>query len=189
MQDEIFPDKEHFGRKNMDISCAALYTSLKGQVDLLRMVLKEEGVRLNHIKPHGALYNLAAVDTNTAHVLIEVLKNIMLPVKLYVPYNSVIEKIAIQNNIPVKFEAFADRNYNDNGTLVSRVNKNAVIKNEEVLFKHVYSMITSKKVITISGNEIDILADTICVHGDNPEAVNLIKYLNKKLLEKGILIK
>ena len=99
-----FPDKEGFGRKTMDISCAALYTSIKAQIDDLISVLREEHMRLNHIKPHGALYNLAAIDAKCASVIIEVMKSILLPVKLYVPYNSVIEKMAIENNIPINYE-------------------------------------------------------------------------------------
>ena len=184
-----FPDREHFGRQPMDISCAALYTSIKGQIDDLMGVLREEQARLYHIKPHGALYNLAAVNKKVATVIVEVMKTILLPIKLYVPYNSVIEKIAIENNIPIKYEAFADRNYNDDGTLVSRSENNALIKDSNSMFEHVYRMVTSKKVKTISGLEIDIKADTFCIHGDNPHAVKLIKDLSKRLEENGIQIK
>lgn len=184
-----FPDKENFGRKPMDISCAALYTSIKGQIDDLMIILEEENARLNHVKPHGALYNLAAVDEKKASVIIEVMKNFILPVKLYVPFNSIIEKMAIENNIPIRYEAFADRNYNEDGTLVSRNQNNALIYESEQMFYHVFRMISSQKVKTISGSEIKILADTFCIHGDNPKAVDLIQYLSKRMLEKGILIK
>ena len=184
-----FPDKANFGRKQMDISCAALYTSIKGQIDNLMTILEQENTRLNHVKPHGALYNLAAVDDKAASVIIEVMKNFILPVKLFVPFNSVIEKKAIKNNIPIKYEAFADRNYNDDGTLVSRNEKNALIHDSEQMFDHVFRMISSQKVKTISGSEIKILADTFCIHGDNPKAVDLIRDLSKRLQEKGIQIK
>ena len=184
-----FPDKANFGRKQMDISCAALYTSIKGQIDNLMTILEQENTRLNHVKPHGALYNLAAVDDKAASVIIEVMKNFILPVKLFVPFNSVIEKKAIENNIPIKYEAFADRNYNDDGTLVSRNEKNALIHDSEQMFDHVFRMISSQKVKTISGSEIKILADTFCIHGDNPKAVDLIRDLSKRLQEKGIQIK
>ena len=184
-----FPDKANFGRKQMDISCAALYTSIKGQIDNLMTILEQENTRLNHVKPHGALYNLAAVDDKAASVIIEVMKNFILPVKLFVPFNSVIEKKAIENNIPIKYEAFADRNYNDDGTLVSRNEKNALIHDSEQMFDHVFRMISSQKVKTISGSEIEMLADTFCIHGDNPKAVDLIRDLSKRLQEKGIQIK
>ena len=184
-----FPDKANFGRKKIDISCAALYMSVKGQIDDLMIILEEENTRLNHVKPHGALYNLAAVDDKAASVIIEVMKNFVLPVKLFVPFNSVIEKKAIENNIPMKYEAFADRNYNDDGTLVSRNEKNALIHDSEQMFDHVFRMISSQKVKTISGSEIEMLADTFCIHGDNPKAVDLIRDLSKRLQEKGIQIK
>ena len=184
-----FPDKANFGRKPMDISCAALYTSIKGQIDDLMIILEEENARLNHVKPHGALYNLAAVDEKKASVIIEVMKNFILPVKLYVPFNSIIEKMAIENNIPIRYEAFADRNYNEDGTLVSRNQNNALIYESEQMFYHVFRMISSQKVKTISGSEIKILADTFCIHGDNPKAVDLIQELSKRLQEKGIQIK
>ena len=184
-----FPDKANFGRKQMDISCAALYTSIKGQIDNLMTILEQENTRLNHVKPHGALYNLAAVDDKAASVIIEVMKNFILPVKLFVPFNSVIEKIAIENNIPIKYEAFADRNYNVDGTLVLRNQNNALIHESEQMFDHVFRMISSQKVTTISGSEIKILADTFCIHGDNPKAVELIQELSKRLQEKGIQIK
>lgn len=184
-----FPDKEHFGRKPIDISCAALYTSIKRQLDNLISILREEQVRLNHIKPHGALYNLAAVDAKCASIVIEVMKSILLPVKLYVPYNSVIEKLAIENNIHIKYEAFADRNYNADGTLVSRTQPHALIEDPDEMFEHVFRMITTKKVKTISGKEIKILADTFCIHGDNPKAIDLIKSLSRRLQKEGIQIR
>jgi UPF0271 protein len=184
-----FPDKEHFGRKPMDISCAALYTSIKGQVDNLMSVLRDEHVRLNHIKPHGALYNLAAVDTKYASVVIEVMKSILLPIKLYVPYNSVIEKLALKNNLLIKYEAFADRNYNADGTLVSRTEIHALIEDSDEMFEHVFRMISSNKVKTISGKEIKILADTLCIHGDNPKAIDLIKSLSSRLQKEGVQIR
>ena len=184
-----FPDKEHFGRKPIDISCAALYTSIKSQIDDLMSVLREEQVRLNHIKPHGALYNLAAVDAKCASVVIEVMKSILLPIKLYVPYNSVIEKMALKNNILIKYEAFADRNYNADGTLVSRTELHALIEDSDEMFEHVFRMISSKKVKAISGKEIKILADTFCIHGDNPKAIDLIKNLSRRLQKNDIQIR
>ncbi|MGZ0017489.1 5-oxoprolinase subunit PxpA [Yeosuana sp. AK3] len=184
-----FPDKENFGRKPIEMTCAALYTSIKEQIEALVLVLKEEQARLNHIKLHGALYNLAAVDTKIAGVIIEVMKSFILPIKLYVPYNSVIELLAIENDIPVVYEAFADRSYNDDGHLVSRTQDDALIINSTQMFEHVYRMIVSKKVRTISGKKIVIMADTFCIHGDHPNALVLIKNLKARLAKKGIQIR
>jgi len=184
-----FPDKENFGRQAIEISSAALFKSIREQINSLMLVLRDENARLNHIKPHGALYNLAVTNTSIATVIIEVMKSISLPIKLYVPYKSVIAELAIKENIPIVYEAFADRNYNDDLTLVLRKKKNAIISDSEALFNHVFRMITQRKVKSIDGVEVKIIANTFCIHGDNPKAVNLIKYLNKKLTQFHINIK
>lgn len=181
-----FPDAEHFGREPMDISFAALFISIQKQIDSLMHVLHEEHLNLNHVKPHGALYNLAANDEKIAMVIIEAMKRFMLPVKLYVPYKSVIADLAIQNNIPIVYEVFADRQYNNDLTLVSRKDKNALIHDPKVLVEHVYNMVVNQKVKTLSGEEVSIKAETCCVHGDNPDAINLLKNLRRYLEDKDI---
>ena len=183
-----FPDKANFGRKEIEISCADLYTSLRKQIRGLINVLRDEHTVLHHVKPHGALYNLAATDKTTAKVIIEVMKSIAMPIKLYVPYKSVIEKLAKKERISVLVEAFADRNYNDDLTLVSRTQKKAIISDYNEVFNHVYKMIISQKVKTINGIEVDIKADTFCVHGDHPNSDMLLKNLVSKLKENHISI-
>ena len=183
-----FPDKENFGRQIMKISNAHLFKSIREQINSLLEVLRSEHGRMYHVKPHGALYNLAANDKTIATVIIEALKSISLPIKLYVPYNSVIADLAIMENIPIVYEAFADRNYNDDLTLVSRKEKNAIISDSNKMFDHVFRMIKHKKVRTINGVEVEIKADTFCVHGDNPKAVNLIRNLKENLEKNQIKI-
>ncbi len=184
-----FPDRENFGRKTMEMPCVALYTSLKNQINDLIAVLDEEHVPLHHVKPHGALYNLAATDEKTAHVIVEVMKALALPAELYVPYNSVLARIAVKNNIPVFYEAFADRNYNSDLSLVSRTEKNALIEDVETMFQQVFGIHSSQKVKTISGEWAMIKAHTFCVHGDHPNAVKMVKSLSEKLQEKGCKIR
>ncbi len=181
-----FPDKENFGRMPMEMPSVVLYKSIKKQIRDLLSVLKDEHARLCHIKPHGALYNLAAVDEKIAKTIIEAIKSIALPVKLYVPYKSVIADVAIKNNVSIIYEAFADRNYNADLTLVPRNKEYALIGDSNALFNHVYRMITTQKVKTINGSEIAIIADTFCVHGDHPKAVNLVKTLRANLEAKGV---
>ncbi len=183
-----YPDKKNFGRKVMEISSADLYTSLKQQVRNLMRVLRTEHLNLHHIKPHGALYNLAAVEEKTANIIIEVVKSIALPLYLYVPYGSVIADIAQREGIRTTYEAFADRNYNDDLTLVSRMKENAVISDPDSVFDHVYRMIFKQKVKTISGVEVGIKADTFCIHGDNPKAIELLSNLNEKLHNSKVII-
>ena len=158
-----FPDIENFGRKPMDMPYIALFASLKEQISDLMGVIYAENALLHHVKPHGALYNMAVTDAKIAATIIEVMKSFELPVKLYVPYKSVIESLALQNNIPIIYEAFADRNYNDNLTLVPRSENDALIHDSDVMFKHVYKMITEQKVNTITGTEVAIKAETFCV--------------------------
>lgn len=184
-----FPDKENFGRLPMDMSCAALFSSIKNQIDDLIKVLNRENALLHHIKPHGALYNLAAVDERIANVIVEVMKSIALPIKLYVPYKSVIADLALKENIQITYEAFADRNYNNDLTLVSREETNAIIDDFDLVFEHVFRMISDEKVKTIQGAEIEIKAETFCVHGDHLNALSLIKNLHKKLEAIGYEIR
>ena len=183
-----FPDKANFGREIMKLSAAELYTSIKQQLRGFQSVLYDENVQMYHLKPHGALYNLATTDVKIANVIIEVIKSIAYPVKLYAPFNSVIANLAVQENIDVKLEAFADRNYNDDLTLVSRKNKDAILHEKVVVFSHILSIIKHQKVTTLSGVEVPIKADTICVHGDTENALDIIKYLSDNLNKNSIQI-
>ncbi len=183
-----FPDKENFGRKVMEISLADLQLSIENQLKLININVKQLGGELHHVKAHGALYNLSATNKETAQVIINAIKNTLDDVFLYVPYNSVIQKLAVRNNLKIKVEAFADRNYNTDLTLVSRKNKDAIITDTKILMQHLLKMITENKVISIDGVEVEIIADTFCIHGDNPNVKNLLKFMHKKLLKNGIKI-
>ena len=184
-----FPDKENFGRKAMNMSYSALFYSLKHQLDEFTRVLETQHARLHHIKPHGALYNLAAVDENIAHVVIELIKSIAIPVTLYVPYKSVIADLANREGIRISYEAFADRNYHDDLTLVSRTEPNAIIMETEAVFEHILNMVSNQIVESVSGLQIPIQADTFCVHGDHPNAPELVRNLHKKLTAIGYKIR
>ena len=183
-----FPDKANFGRIRLEIKGADLQQSIEGQIRLVATICHEKSVEMHHVKPHGALYNLLAVDASSAQVVIRAMKSCAPGAFLYVPYNSVIEKMAKKAGIKVKVEAFADRNYTQELTLVSRKEKNAVITDSEKLAQHLLKMITEKKVKTIDGVEVDLAAETFCFHGDNPKAITLLKHVSKVLREKGIEI-
>jgi len=183
-----FPDRQNFGRQIIQMSSADLYTSLKQQIRSLMKVLRTEHATLHHIKPHGALYNLAAVDEKTAYVIIEVVKSIALPLSLYVPFGSVIADKALKEGIKITYEAFADRHYNEDLTLVSRSHDNAIITDPNDVFEQVYKMVSQQKVKTISGVEVGIKANTFCVHGDNPEALILLQVLTEKLQQHQVKI-
>ncbi|REE07874.1 UPF0271 protein [Winogradskyella pacifica] len=183
-----FPDTLNFGREMMQLSASDLYASLRHQVSALQTVLHNEGAYLYHVKPHGALYNLAAKDEKTARVIIEVIKSLSSPVKLYAPFNSVLAEVAKSENITVKFEAFADRNYNDDLSLVSRVNSNAILHEKEAVLSHVLSMVKHQKVTSVNGVEVPIKVATVCVHGDTENALEILKYLSDNLVKNNIKI-
>lgn len=183
-----FPDKANFGRSEIQMSAADLYASIKSQIRALQKVLHAENAQLHHIKPHGALYNLAAKDEKIAKVIIEVIKSIALPIELYAPYQSTIAQIATNENINVICEAFADRNYNKDLSLVSRNEMNAIIENKDKILNHVLRMIKHQKVRTINDDEMTIKASTYCVHGDTKNAIEIVEYLNKELPKHGVLI-
>ena len=183
-----FPDRENFGRKAVKMESSELAISIKEQILKLSGILEEEKLKMHHVKLHGALYNLAARDENLATLIIKVVKNLGFPVKLYVPYKSVIATMAQQKGLPIVYEAFADRNYDNNLKLVSRTFEKALITEPEKVFNHVFQMIKHNQVTTVSGQTMDIKASTFCIHGDNSNALEIAAYLNKKLTDNGIKI-
>ena len=183
-----FPDKENFGRKLMNISDEELKESINSQLNLFKERMSLVGAKLHHIKPHGALYNAIAVNEKLAVFFAKLVKPYLKEAYLYVPYNSVIAKVALKKNITIKYEAFADRNYNDDLTLVSRTKNNALLIDENEVLNHILHMIKYQNVKTISDLEIPIKADTFCVHGDTKNAIEIVKFINKQLTEKGFSI-
>ena len=184
-----FPDTENFGRKLINISDDAFKESIQNQLNLFMNSLSFFHVKLHHIKPHGALYNSIAVDENLAILFIDAIKKFTIDAYLYVPYNSVIERVAKENNIKIKYEAFADRNYNDDLTLVSRTYENALILDKKQVFLHVHRIIKENKVKTVSGKEVKIKADTFCVHGDSKNAIEIVKYVSRELKNHAIIVR
>jgi UPF0271 protein len=180
-----FPDRKNFGRKKMDLPMDVLRNSLIKQISNLKQVAKNEGVVIHHIKPHGALYNLAFDNEEIAEVLIEVMQFFDKNWFLYVPLGSIIAQKAMAENIPFKYEAFAERNYNDDLTLVDRNQPNAILYDISEISKRVQLMFEKKVVLSINKKIIPYQADTICVHGDHPNAIQIAKTLSN-LIKKPI---
>ena len=183
-----FPDKENFGRKILKMTPEALQKSIESQLLLFKSRLDLVGAKMNHIKPHGALYNLITVDVATAKIFLKAIDKYAKSVFLYVPYNSVIARLAIEKNIRLVYEVFADRNYNSDLSLVSRNQENALITDAVAVFKHVVHMYQHQEVIAISGEKKPIIADTFCVHGDQEKALSILIYLSEHLKKQGIAI-
>ncbi|MGB3606638.1 MAG: 5-oxoprolinase subunit PxpA [Psychroserpens sp.] len=183
-----FPDKENFGRNVLDISPKALHESLFNQMMSLKSVVDDNNVQLHHIKPHGALYNLAARNKTMAQIIVDVVKRFDENMILYVPDQSVILELALKNDIKMKLEAFADRKYNDDLSLVSRQNEGAIIHDFDSIFKQVYGIIYNGKVTTINGVEVALKVDTFCVHGDHDNVVENLRKLVEQLKANHIEI-
>ncbi|GAA4320442.1 5-oxoprolinase subunit PxpA [Pontixanthobacter gangjinensis] len=183
-----YPDRKNFGRDSIEMSEEDLRLSIEGQVLSLKQIAESEGGELTHVKLHGALYNDAAKDEKIARSVIECLEDLDADFKLFVPLHSKISELAM-GKFDLVFEAFADRNYNTDYSLVSRAKENALITEKQRVFEHVFSIYNDKKIHTVSGPKIEAKADTFCLHSDTPSSIEIIKFLHKKLAEKGIGVK
>lgn len=181
-----YEDKANFGRVPLDISRKQLQESIQTQILQLKEITAAQGASLHHIKPHGALYNKAAVDKETAAVIIETIKAIDDALILYVPYHSVILEMA-QGVLPVKIEGFADRNYNRDYTLVSRSKSDALITEPAAVMRHINHMINGQ-LYCVSGEIQPIQVGTICVHGDTKSALEILSYIHKNAKQHQIEI-
>lgn len=183
-----YPDRENFGRNSINISKVELKKSILSQIEDLNTVLKSLGTPLNHIKPHGALYNDVAGSKELALVFLDSIEKYRNNVFLYVPYNSKIEEEALRLGFRIKYEAFADRNYNDDLSLVSRKDPRALLQDPNAVMVHVLHMVKKGEVLTLSGKALKIKADTYCIHGDSPSTLQILTYLSKHLPKNQISI-
>ncbi len=184
-----YPDKENFGRIPMDISENDLIESIRDQMHLFLNECKKVGASLHHIKPHGALYNEIANDENKAKTFLYAIESFKASIFLYVPFNSKIHDLALLDNFKVKREAFADRNYNTDLSLVSRKKGNALITEGENVLQHVLLMYKENLVETITGKKLPLLADTYCIHGDTPSAFQILTYITEHLSQYNLYTK
>ena len=179
-----YPDKDGFGRIPISISNKDLSKSLISQINSLKQILNDFQINLDHIKPHGALYNLSARNYDLAMLLIEVTHQNFDDVFLYVPSGSLIEKLALENSLKIKKEVFLDRNYNSDNSLVSRNNDNAIIKSSKLMFDRIENITKNGFLLSLNGKKIFLKADTFCIHGDSPNIVDYLSELNDMCDEK-----
>ncbi|MDP3354185.1 MAG: 5-oxoprolinase subunit PxpA, partial [Flavobacteriaceae bacterium] len=177
-----YPDRENFGRKSMNLEFSDLKTSIQNQINSLKKIVEDKGSKLYHIKPHGALYNDLVKNKELSMQFLNIILPYKKELKLFVPFNSEIEKCALQEGFNIIYEAFADRNYNDDLSLVSRDKKDAVISNIDVIIKHVFEILNNGFVTSITGKKIVIKATTFCVHSDTKNAVEIVRNLHQKFM-------
>ncbi|MFF3024089.1 5-oxoprolinase subunit PxpA [Gottfriedia sp. NPDC057948] len=184
-----FPDLLGFGRREMNFSEDEIYKLVLYQIGALYSVCKVNRVELRHLKPHGALYNMAATNLKSALAITKAMKDFDAELTLYGLANSKLIEAAIEMNIPFSSEVFADRVYGDDGLLVPRNQLNSVHHNTKDAINQALQIVTTKTVSTISGKDIPIQADTICIHSDSEISIKLASELRKVFSENNILVK
>jgi UPF0271 protein len=187
-----FPDLIGFGRRNVDASLEEMQDDVVYQMGALQAFAISQGLRLQHVKPHGALYNMAVANSKIWGAIAEAVVKVDREVILVVLASSNREpllEIGRRYGLRIAFEAFPDRAYNKSGSLVSRREKGAVIHDHEIVTQRALKMALEGKVISIDGIEIELKADTLCVHGDNPAAVQMVKRIREGLTAAGAEVK
>ncbi|MEH8069104.1 5-oxoprolinase subunit PxpA [Gallibacterium anatis] len=181
-----FPDRENFGRTNMQLPDDELKACLLYQLGAVKALCDAEGVSLSYVKPHGALYNQAAKDESLAALIALTIKQFDPSLKLMGLSGSLMLKVAQQHGLGIISEVFADRHYLADGSLVPRSRADALVDNDEEAISQVLQMVLQGSVPTVDGQNIAIQADSICLHGDGEHAISFAEKIRKALTEKQI---
>lgn len=184
-----YPDLLGFGRRNMDVKPHEAKAYLLYQLGALQAFAQANGSKLQHMKLHGAFYNTVSNIPELADAVIDAVLEYDEELIIMALSGSYIARRAKERGARVSQEVFADRAYNDDGSLVSRSLEGAVITDEDLAIERTKKMVLEGKVTTINGKEMDIVADSICVHGDNPEAIKFVQKIRENLEAEGIEIK
>jgi UPF0271 protein len=184
-----FDDRQNFGRTNRQLPPAKIYDLIICQLGALDAFLKINGTKLHHIKPHGALYNMSASDAVMATAVCQAVKDYDAGLILYGLSGSILAKTATDLQLPFCPEVFADRTYQEDGSLTPRSLPDALIENEAQCLQQVIQMAKFGKVQTVSNKTINVQAGTVCIHSDGAHALAFAKLIYHALQEKGIEIK
>lgn len=184
-----FPDLAGFGRRNMSLSPKEVKASVMYQVGALKAFCSGAGIRLCHLKPHGALYNMAAKDYELAKAICQAVKEVDDSLILLALSGSEMLRAAKDMELSAASEVFADRAYQSDGSLVPRNREGALIEDEDLAVRRVIRMAKEGVVEAIDGSTISIEADSVCVHGDGVKALEFVKKIRKGLLETGVEVK
>ena len=184
-----FNDPENFGRKRMNLSSSEVKKIIIDQYEILQRIAFNHNENVTHIKPHGALNNMACEDLELATTIAKTVNDIDKDMIYLVPTGSKMEIAAKKLGMKIACEIFADRNYEDDGNLVSRSKTNALITDPEQAKKHVLSMVKNQAINCHSGKQIPCEIDSICIHGDNSSSLATAKSIKNNLLENGLDLK
>lgn len=183
-----FPDLMGFGRRNMNVSQAEAKAYVLYQLGALDAFCKAHRVKMQHVKPHGALYNMAAKDYTLSKAICEAIKEYDDSLIVMALSGGELVHAAKDLGLRVALEVFADRAYEEDGTLVARTKEGAMITDEEEAIRRVIRMVKEQKVTAITGKDIPIKADSICVHGDGVKALAFVERIKKALQDEGVEI-
>jgi UPF0271 protein len=184
-----FNDPENFGRERMNLNSSEIAKLITEQYEILQKIALKHGENVSHIKPHGALNNMACEDIELATTLAKTIKEISKDLIYLVPTGSKMEEAAKKLDMKIACEIFADRNYEDDGNLVSRKKKHALITDPEQAQKHVLKMVKTQSLNCHSGKQIPCEIDSVCIHGDNLSSLETAKIIKKNLVENGLKLK
>ena len=184
-----FNDPENFGRERMNLSSSEIKKLIIDQYEILQKIASENGENVSHIKPHGALNNMACEDIELATTLAKTIKDINKDLIYLVPTGSKMQQAAKKLHMKFACEIFADGNYEDDGNLVSRKKPHALIIDPEQAKKHVLKMVQTQSLNCHSGKQIPCEIDSVCIHGDNLSALATAKSIKENLIENGLELK
>ena len=184
-----FNDPENFGRERMNLSPTEIKKLIIDQYEILQNIASNYGENVSHIKPHGALNNMACEDIDLANTLAKTIKEISKDLIYLVPTGSKMEEAAKKLDMKIACEIFADRNYEDDGNLVSRKKSHALITDPEEAKKHVLKMVKSQSLNCHSGKQIPCEIDSVCIHGDNLSSLATAKSIKENLVANGLELK
>ena len=184
-----FNDPENFGRQRMNLSSAEVRKLIIDQYEILQKIADNYGEKVTHMKPHGALNNMACEDIDLATTLAKTINEISKDLIYLVPTGSKMEEAAKRFNMKIACEIFADRNYEDDGNLVSRKKPHALITDPEEAKKHVLNMVKTQSLNCHSGKQIPCEIDSVCIHGDNESSLATAKSIKDNLIDNGLKLK
>ena len=184
-----FKDLENFGRKRIYLSSSEIKKLMIDQYEILQKIAQDHGENVTHMKPHGALNNMACEDIELATILAKAINDIDKNLIYLVPTGSKMEEAAKKLKMKIACEIFADRNYEDDGNLVSRKKTNALIIDPEEAKKHVLRMVENQSLNCHSGKQIPCEIDSVCIHGDNMSSLATAKSIKSNLVGNGLALK
>ena len=180
-----YPDLQGFGRRAMTLTPTELEATILYQVGALQAMAAAEGGRVTHVKPHGALNNVACANPEVAATVVRAIRSLDPGLTLLAPAHSALVSAAQAAGLPVRLEVFADRAYLDDGQLMPRSQPGAVLHEAEACVAHVLRMLEAQAIVSATGHRLPTRIDSICVHGDGPQAVAIAHAIREALLNRG----